>query len=129
MIKRRREKPSKYRIRQGCSHRCSQLIAASRAGGRKAGELPDHPPCPGCGGWVPKSKNQSAAEWIAAEYCSHGCKTAHGERDPDWPEITGFILRGTPFADHNVEPRDGGPLRLLPEPTHVGTASALGGRI
>lgn len=94
----------------------------------------------GCGEILVRRRGprvEPLCRWIARRYCCRDCAavdqaarmTAKAATDNDaaWPEITGSTLRGTPFAKHNVAAGDGGRLTILPSPTHVQSASALGG--
>lgn len=129
------EKPGRWMRRLCCSRDCRNRFLAARL--TRIGE---HAPCAHCGGPVTQRDGETRNWYMRRPTCSAECaraaawlnagraSQAAAERRRGWPQFTGSELRGQCFADHDIEAKDGGSFRALPEPAWVPSANALGGR-
>lgn len=133
--KRDGDKPCRWMRRKCCSKRCQ-----ARHQALMMVQIAEHAPCAHCGGPVVQREGETRNRWRSRSTCSDYCarvrsiqgaattNKANAERRRGWPVFTGSELRGQCFADHNVEAKDGGSFRALPEPAWVPSANVLGGR-
>lgn len=120
------EKITRFDIREWCSRKCFHLSRVPL--------LKPHAPCANelCGGPVVRREGEQVTRYNERRCCSPECSRElslkgvrrhfarlRGDPETGWPEITGSNLEGTPFAKHDHDPGDGGPMRLPLTMTHV----------
>lgn len=133
------ETPFKFARRQTCGTRCQAVVQSRRKAEARAAAIAahEHPPCaaPGCNKPVEPYKCEPPSHWMNRKTCGRACALAlashHGiatsddlaAMRPDRPTAKPDFGNG--FSAHNIDPGDGGPLRILRPATHVLTANGI----
>lgn len=130
------ERRDKWRMRLTCSAKCrARLQGLSGAGRSNPRATAPHPPCIVCNGPIVRRDGEPQWNYSVRRTCSAVCANELNPRSnlvaaqarAGWPPITGSTLRGTPFAPHNIAPRDGGAVKVDRPATIVLRASSIEG--